>query len=230
MMMKKLFYTLVLYSLFVFLLASCNLGSKGAPLDVDPTSEQIAINAAVASTLSALPTEISEPVEVLTPMMTEVPEITNTPVITSTPLPTEAPTATVEPTLEPTITATPYKGPLVGEPNAEFLDIYFDAVVRGDYVSAWNNLSTRFKINKHDARYPNYVEGYEKMNLCDIIITDVQVLSKNNSYAQIGAHYEYVVNQDSEGCVGYPYDFVAHFNYDYDLNIWLLDGLTTLAQ
>jgi len=217
---------LLFCALFILLLASCNLGSKSASLDVDPTAEQIAINAAVASTLASLPTEISEPVEVLTPVMTETPEITNTPVITATPLPTEAPTETVEPTLEPTITATPYKGPLVGEPNAEFLDIYFDAVVRGDYVSAWNNLTTRFKINKHDASYPNFVEGYEQMNLCDIIITDVVVLSKNSSYAQIGAHYEYVINQSGEGCVGYPYDFVAHFNYDYDLKIWLLDGLT----
>ncbi len=106
--MKNQWIKQLLYGvLFIFLLASCNLGSKGAPLDVDPTAEQIAIDAAVASTLAALPTEISEPVEVLTPVMTEAPEITNTPVITSTPLPTEAPTEIVEPTVEPTITATP---------------------------------------------------------------------------------------------------------------------------
>ena len=226
-MKKKLVNQLLYCVLFVLLLTSCNLGSKAQPLDESTDPDQIAVDAAVASTLVAMTNATSEAVEVLTPVMTNTPEITNTPVITSTPLPTQEPTATLEPTIEPTVTATPDTGPLRGQPSADFLTTYFDAILRGDYVSAWNNLTREFKINKHDASYANYVEGYEKMNLCDIEISNAQVLFNNGSYAQIGAHYVYVIGDD---CVGYPYDFVAHFNYDPDLNLWLLDGLTTWAK
>ena len=223
-MKKKQFLNLCIYFLMVILLASCTLPSKAPEQEQSEAPELADVAAAVAQTIAAMPTNTEAVVVVLTPLFTATPQPTLEPTITPIP-----PTATMEPTATFTVTPTPtpHTGPIRGEPGPEFLTIYFDAVVRGDYVSAWNNLTPGFKINAHNASYFDYVEGYEKMDLCDIEISNIQVVLNTGSYAKISAHYIYHVGDD---CEGYPYDFMAHFNYDSDLKLWLLDGLTTIEK
>ena len=209
MMMERKLFRILVISLALVLLSSCNLMSKVSTPPPTPTLANIDV--VVAQTLTALPTE--ENIIIIVPTETPAPLPTETP----------QPTATQQPTITVTASPAPPTDIITGEPGSHFLHIYFDEVIRGDYTAAWNNLTPAYRQNMHDNLLSDFTEGYEDMNLCDIEISDIEVVTDTSSYAKISAHYVYKIGND---CAGYPYDFDAHFNYNATLGRWLLDGLT----
>jgi len=213
-MNQFVFFRSILIGLLLFLLAACTLpgGSK-----VEPTTsvEQLdsAIDTAVQQTLAALPTRTAPVIVVLTTIPT------NTLAPTAEPTATPAPTAT----LLPSPTATIGNELITGKPGTHFLHIYFDAVVRGDYASAWNNLTPAFKTKQHDDSLADFTQGYQDMKLCDIEISDITIVTETSYYAKIAAHFVY---KTGANCVESGYDFYAHYYWESSQNRWLLDGLT----
>jgi hypothetical protein len=214
--MKKQFLRIVVLCLCALALGACNLPNRDKAPVSTPTVVDL-VEVIVAQTLTAMPTEAE--VEIITPAATA----TEIPLPTETPLPTAEATATQQPTATATNTPVPAADIITGEPGSHFLHVYFDAINRGDYASAWNNLTYAYRLNMHDNLFSDFEEGYEDMDLCGIELSDIRVLTDTGSYAKIAAHYVYKVGAD---CTGYPYDFDAHFNYDAAQQRWLLDGLT----
>lgn len=208
-------------------LGGCNfLNHIPSPSVFTPTLADEVGNA-VAMTLTAIsPTEVPTiEIEIILPTNTAISVITNTPPSTPTPQPTDGPTETPEPTAteEPTVTPTGYPQTMTGDPRPEFILIYFDQINRKDYEAAWNNLTLEFRKNKHYNWLPNFEEGYEDMDLCEVEVNDISVITSTSTYAKMFAEFIYKTGAD---CTPYPYYFEAHFNYDVYQGRWLLDGLT----
>ena len=203
----------------LLVLGSCNfIQHIPSPSVYTPTLAD-EVGMAVAQTLTALPTEIPT-IEIILPTATN----TSLPA-TPTPEPTEGPTETPEPTatFTPTVTPTTLPSIMTGEPGEAFLLIYFGQINRKDYEGAWNNLTAAYRRNKHYNSLTNFINGYEDMDLCEVAVSDVSIITRTTSYVKMFAHFVYKTGPD---CTPYPYDFEAHFNYDAYLGRWLLDGLT----
>jgi hypothetical protein len=213
-------------ALVLLALGGCNfMNHIPSPAVFTPTLVD-EVNKAVEQTLTAMATELVIPtIEIIMPTNTAISVITNTPPATPTPQPTEGPTETPEPTVTQTATITPtgYPKTMTGDPRPEFIHIYFDAINREDYETAWNNLTLEYRKNKHYNWLPHFVEGYEDMNLCEVEINDISIVTQTSTYAKMFAQYIYKIGED---CNPYTYYFEAHFNYDAYQGRWLLNGLT----
>jgi len=106
----------------------------------------------------------------------------------------------------------------------DFTNLYFRAVVDGDYSTAWNMLSPTFKSNSHSDDYKNYVQGYTQMQLCDIVISNFQNEESPAGFAKASAHFVY---KTGKNCAISEYDFNLYFIYDGNQKNWLLDGLSS---
>lgn len=219
------------FTVVLFALSGCNLPSQVPQPSVFTPTMADAVENAVQQTLEAISTEETIPtIEIIIPTNTAVPVITNTPPATPTPEPTEGPTATPEPTevpptVTPTITPTGFPKTMTGEADPQWLLLYFDAINREDYETAWDNLTLEYRKNKHYNWLPNFVEGYEKMDLCEVEINDISIVTNTDSYVKMFAQYIY---KTGENCTPYIYYFDAHFNYDPYQNRWFLNGLTNV--
>lgn len=207
-------------------LSGCNLPSQVPQPSVFTPTLVDQVEGAVAQTLTAIATEETIPtIEIIIPTNTAVPVITNTPPASPTPQPTDGPTETPEPTatIEPTITPTGFPKTMTGDPSPEWLLLYFDAINREDYETAWDNLTLEYRKNMHYNWLPNFIEGYEDMNLCEVEVNDISIVVNTSTYVKMFAQYIYKTGED---CTPHEYFFEAHFNYDQYQNRWFLDGLT----
>lgn len=214
-------------TLVLVALSGCNLPNQVPQPSVFTPTMVDAVEEAVQQTLGALDeTQESIPtIEIIIPTNTAITVITNTPPSTPTPEPTEGPTETPEPTatVTPTITPTGFPKTMTGDPSPEWLLLYFDAINREDYETAWDNLTLAYRKNMHYNWFPNFVEGYEDMNLCEVEVNDISIVTNTPTYVKMFAQYIYKIG---ENCTPYEYFFEAHFNYDAYQNRWFLDGLT----
>jgi hypothetical protein len=207
------------------LLGACNLPDRQSPGEEQEFEE--ALQESVLQTLDAIFAETQDAIpaiEILTntplPLDTSTPEPPATVTVaveeaTETPLPTD--------TTEPTFTPTPVEELMTGPISTAFLTIYFDAVVRRDYGSAWNNLTPAFQERRHGNSLQDYIDGYEAMKVCDISVSNPVITYNTGTYARISAHFIY---ETGAACTVTHHDFIAHFVYSGSQQRWLLDGLT----
>ena len=210
----------------VWLLSACNLPDRQSPADEQDFED--ALQESVVQTLEAIYAETQNAVPAIE-------------ILTNTPQPLVDPTATLEPpatvtvavqatetplptyTPEPTFTPTPHNELMTGPISTSFLDIYFDAEVRRDYSSAWNNLTPAFKERRHGNSLQDYIDGYEAMKVCDISVSNPVITYNTGTYARISARFVY---ETGAACNLTNHDFIAHFVYSSSQQRWLLDGLT----
>ena len=150
----------------------------------------------------------------LGPPSTPTPDFMTPIVITSTPWPDPAPTQTIVPTI---IYNTPT--PLVPSPT-DFVLSYWQNVSDGRYEDAWAQLSPGFRQAWHNNDYADYVRGYLQMNLCRIVISNVNLIRQDSYSAVVTAHLTY---QTGSQCVSSEYNFEMWLNYNGDSHSWLFD-------
>ena len=145
------------------------------------------------------------------------PTQTNLPVVlTNTSAPPTPSPLPIQPTqidlpVVPTNTPTPPK-----PSPTEFVVSYWKNVSDGNLERAWGQLSPRFRQAMHNDDYYDYVRGYQKMNLCHIMVSDLSLAQQENQFAVVTAHFTYYAG--------------SHCNSsEYDFEMWLIyDGITNL--
>jgi len=149
------------------------------------------------------------------PPSTPIPTSMTPTVITSMPPPD--PTAT-QTNIPPTIVYdTPT--PLIPSPT-DFILSYWQNVSDGRYENAWAQLSPRFQQAWHHNDYADYLRGYQKMNLCRIILSNVSLIRQDVYSAVVRAHVTY---QARSQCNSSEYNFEMRLIYDTSNNSWLFD-------
>lgn len=151
-------------------------------------------------------------------------EFANTP----SPVAAESPQSTPQPTqtlVPPTQTSLPptviYDAPTPSVPSpTEFVISYWQNVSDGRYENAWFQLSPRFRRAKHNNDYTSYVDGYQQMNLCRIVISNVNVVQQDLYSAVVTAHFTYYTGAQ---CNSSEYNFEMWLVYDGASNSWLFD-------
>jgi len=145
------------------------------------------------------------------PPSTPIPTSMTPTVITSMPPPD--PTAT-QTNIPPTIVYdTPT--PLIPSPT-DFILSYWQNVSDGRYENAWAQLSPRFQQAWHHNDYADYLRGYQKMNLCRIILSNVSLIRQDVYSAVVRAHVTY---QAGSQCNSSEYNFEMRLIYDGVSNI-----------
>ena len=147
---------------------------------------------------------------------------------TSSPLPTESPQwipQFTETSVIPTQTSLPPTAipetPAPTRPNpTEFVVSYWQNVSAGRYENAWAQLSPGFRQAKHSNDYNNYVYGYQQMNLCQIMVSNLNVLQQDTYSAIVSAHFTYYTGAE---CNASEYDFEMWLIYDGSHNSWFFD-------
>ena len=149
------------------------------------------------------------------PPSTPIPTSMTPTVITSMPPPD--PTAT-QTNIPPTIVYdTPT--PLIPSPT-DFILSYWQNVSDGRYENAWAQLSPRFQQAWHHNDYADYLRGYQKMNLCRIILSNVSLIRQDVYSAVVMAHLTYRAGSQ---CNSSEYNFEMQLIYDTSNNSWLFD-------
>jgi len=112
--------------------------------------------------------------------------------------------------------------PIAQKPNpVDFVLSYWQNVNAGRFESSWAQLSPRFKQVMHNNDYGDYARGYQQMNLCQIVVSDVRLIRQDNYSAVVTAHFDYYVGAN---CNPSGYDFEMHLVYDEVSNSWLLES------
>lgn len=164
------------------------------------------ISAALAATTNTPP-----------PFATEGPQ--------SIPQPTQTSVPATSTSLSPTSTNLPptdsYVSPTLPSPSpAEFVLSYWQNVSNGRYENAWMQLSPRFQQAAHRGDYNDYVSGYLQMNLCRIVVSNINVLQQDPYSAIVTAHFTYYRGSQ---CNSSEYDFAMRLVYNGANNSWLFD-------
>ena len=150
-----------------------------------------------------------------TPQPAESGIVTSVPQLTS---PAPQPTQTTPPPV-PTDTPIPPKpSPL------DFVIAYWQNVSDGRYENAWAQLSPGFRQAWHNNDYTDYLSGYRKMNLCRIVISDINLIRQDNYSAVVTAHFTYYSGAQ---CNLSEYNFEMWLIYDRASNVWLFDKNTS---
>lgn len=146
-----------------------------------------------------------------------------------TPLPNEAGIVTpvpqpASPAPQPTQTNLPPSAtntllPPMPDPT-EFVVSYWQNVSDGRFESAWKQLSPRFQQAMHHGDYNNYVLGYQQMNLCRIVVSNVNLIQQDNSFTVVTAHLTYYTGMQ---CNASEYNFEMWLVYDAANSSWLFD-------
>ena len=108
--------------------------------------------------------------------------------------------------------------PVVPSPT-DFILSYWQNVSDGRYENAWAQLSPRFRHTWHNNDYSDYLRGYEQMNLCSILVSNVNLIRQDIYSAVVTAHLTY---QTGSQCNSSEYNFEMWLTYDVS-NSWLFD-------
>lgn len=133
---------------------------------------------------------------------------------------TDQPTVTVSPTatILPTETSTPTRLP---RPDAvEFVTSYWQNISDHHFESAWAQLSPQFRQNFHNNSYEDYLQGYQKMNVCRIDVSNANLIRQNDFSAVVTAHFIYYTGAQ---CSSSQYDFEMWLIYHPGSNSWQFD-------
>ncbi|MCI0550084.1 MAG: hypothetical protein L0287_03945 [Anaerolineae bacterium] len=170
----------------------------------------IALLAASGSVVAILQ-YLDRPAQPLTPAPHSITAIA----ITSTPWPDPTRTQT---TVPPTVIYhTPT--PLAPSPT-DFVISYWQNVSDGRYENAWSQLSPGFRQAWHNNDYNDYLRGYQQMNLCRIVISNVNLIRQDGYSAVVTAHLTY---QTGSQCISSEYNFEMWLIYDGASHSWLFD-------
>lgn len=152
------------------------------------------------------------------------PTITPTPTKRATPARTPTPTHTRAPTRTPTATQRPTFTPTakIVDPR-EMIVAYWNKIDRGQFPSAWNDLSPGFRQRLHEDKYEDYWQGYQEMNLCGVQTRDVATIEQSPSSSQVVATVIYSVGST---CNPVVYSFIFHLIYDPTQSAWLIDRVS----
>jgi len=126
---------------------------------------------------------------------------------------------------QPTQTSLPptviYNTPTPQIPSpTDFAISYWQNVSDGRYEVSWAQLSPRFRQVMHNNEYTNYVQGYQQINLCSIVVSDVNLIHQDLYSAVVAAHFTYYTRAQ---CNSSEYNFEMWLVYDGASNLWLFD-------
>jgi len=116
-----------------------------------------------------------------------------------------------------TIYATPT--PAIPSPT-DFVISYWQNVSDGRYEIAWMQLSPRFQQATHNSSYNDYINDYQRTNLCRIVISNLNLIRQAGYSAVVTAHFTYYTGHQ---CNSSEYDFEMWLVYDGTNNSWLFD-------
>lgn len=144
--------------------------------------------------------------------------IVTTPNAQSDPQPTEAFPQAIPTSLPPTVS---FVTPMVVSPSpVDFVISYWQNVSDGRYENAWMQLSPRFQQAMHRGDYSDYERGYLQINLCRIVVGNVNALRQDSYLAVVTAHLTYYTGSQ---CNSSEYDFEMWLVYEGASNSWLFD-------
>lgn len=132
--------------------------------------------------------------------------------------PSELPSTQTSPPPTPTAiynTATP----LIPSPT-DFVLSYWQNLSDGRYENAWAQLSPGFRRDSHNDDYYDYIGGYQQMNLCSIVVSNVNLIRQDSYSAVVSAHLTYHAGSQ---CNSSEYNFEMWLVYDGASNLWLFD-------
>ena len=81
-------------------------------------------------------------------------------------------------------------------------------------------LSPRFQQAAHNSNYNDYLNGYQKMNLCRLVVSNPNLIQQDSYSAIVAAHFTYYTGLQ---CNSSEYDFEMWLVYDSASNLWLFD-------
>lgn len=142
---------------------------------------------------------------------------TNAPIVISEPpstLSEPQPTQT-NPPLISTDTPPPQKPSPI-----DFIISYWQNVSDGRFGNSWTQLSPRFRQAAHHNDFGDYVRGYEQMNLCRIVVNNINLVQQDNSSTIATAHFVYYTGAQ---CTSSEYDFEMWLVFDEAANSWSFD-------
>lgn len=106
---------------------------------------------------------------------------------------------------------------------AQLVISYWRNVSDRRYEDAWAQLSPEFQRGWHNNDYMDYVNGYQQMNLCSIVISNVSIREQDDYFSIVEAHLTYYTGTQ---CRSSEYDFEMQLIYDRTENSWLFDRNT----
>jgi len=109
--------------------------------------------------------------------------------------------------------------PQIPDPT-DFVVSYWRKVSEGRYETAWEQLSSRFRQAMHNNNYNDYVRGYEDLQICDIVISNVILVYQDLSSAVVTAHLTYYTAAE---CNSSEHNFEMSLIYNKVSNSWLFD-------
>lgn len=107
-----------------------------------------------------------------------------------------------------------------GPSPTDFVLSYWQNVSDGSYENAWAQLSQGFRQASHNNNYNDYVSGYQQMNLCSIVVSNVNLIRQDSYSAVVTAHFTYYTGAQ---CNSSEYNFEMWLIYDGASHSWLFD-------
>jgi len=102
----------------------------------------------------------------------------------------------------------------------EFVISYWQNVSDGKFEGAWAQLSPHFRQVMHNDDYYDYVRGYQQMDLCRIVVSNVNLIKQDSYSAIVIAYFTYYTGSQ---CNSSEYNFEMWLVYDAATNSWLFD-------
>ncbi len=102
----------------------------------------------------------------------------------------------------------------------DFVVSYWQNISEGRSESAWVQLSPEFRRDSHNNNYDDYARGYQQMNLCRVVVSNVNLMQQDSYFAVIAAHVTYYSGTQ---CSSSGYNFEMRLIYDSASNSWLFD-------
>ena len=148
--------------------------------------------------------------------------------VPSSPLATESPSwipqdtqNTAAPTQTSLLPTTIPDTPVLTRPSpTEFVISYWQNVSDGSYENSWAQLSPEFRRANHNNDYNDYIQGYQHMKLCGIVVNNVNLIQQDSYSAVVAAHFTYYTGIQ---CNPSEYNFEMRLIYDTAGNSWLFD-------
>lgn len=153
---------------------------------------------------------------------------TRTPTFTMTAIPVsptmkppDTPTNTA--TSVPAATAPNTKTPTPHQSNpTDDLFTYWNSVSNENYADAWKLLTAWFQNEYHNNDINDYIEGYQSMDLCSVVVDvdEVEILSLSNSEAILRGQLTYYKGSN---CTPYEYTFDHYMVFSQSIARWQIN-------